>query len=61
MIYNAVAQLVIFYGSEIWVVMGEIIKVLEGFHHRVSQRITGITATRGAGVEWDYPLMVAAM
>ena len=31
--YKEVAQLVILYGSDIWVVMGEMIKVLEGFRH----------------------------
>ena len=32
--YKVVAQLVILYGSEIWVEAGDMIKVLEGFHHR---------------------------
>ena len=35
MMYNAVAQSVILYGSEIWVVKGEMLKILEGFHHRM--------------------------
>ena len=29
--YKAMAQSVILYGSEIWVVMGEMLKILEGF------------------------------
>ena len=43
-IHQAVAQSVILYGSKSWVVTGEIIKVLEGFHHRAAQQITGMTA-----------------
>ena len=50
--YKAVAQSVLLYGSEIWVVMGEMIKVLEGFYHRAARRITGVMATRGEGGEW---------
>ena len=49
MIYKSVDQSVILYGSEIWVVAGDMIKVLEGFHHRAARRITGMTAIRGAG------------
>ena len=52
------AQLVLFYGINIWVVTGEMLKVLEGFHHRAVQRITGMTEKRGAGGEWEYPLVV---
>ena len=51
-IYKAVAQLVILYGSKIWVVTGNILKVLEEFHHRASRWITGLTAKRGSGGEW---------
>ena len=40
-LYKAVAQAVILYGSEIWVVIGAMLKVLEGFHHRVSRQIAG--------------------
>ena len=32
-IHKAVAQSVLLYGSEIGVVTGEMLKVLEGFHH----------------------------
>ena len=41
--------MVLLYGSEIWVVTGVMLKVLEGFHHRATRRITGMMATRGAG------------
>ena len=52
MMYKAVAQLVILYGIESWVVTGATLKVLEGFHHRATRRVTDITATCGAGREW---------
>ena len=53
-IYKAVAQLVLLYGSESWVVNGDMLKVLTVFHHRAAQRITGTTAKSGAGEEWEY-------
>ena len=37
MIYKAVVQLVLLYGSERWVVMGAIMTVLEGFHHMIAR------------------------
>ena len=48
MMYKVVAQLVILCSSDSWVVMGVIIKVLEGFHHREARRKTGMTATHEA-------------
>ena len=43
-IYNTLVQLVLLYRSESWVVIGEMLKVLEGFHHRVARRIMGMMA-----------------
>ena len=60
-IYKVAEQLVLLYGSKIWVVTGEILKVLEGFQHRAARRITGMSDKRGAGGEWEYPLVVEAM
>ena len=34
--YKEVTQLVLLYGSEIWVMTGEMLKVLEGFHYRAA-------------------------
>ena len=31
--YKAIVQSVFLYGSNIWVVMGDMLKLLEGFHH----------------------------
>ena len=54
-IYKEVTQSVPLYGIKIWVMTGDIIKFLEGFHHRAARRITGMTQKRGAGGEWQPP------
>ena len=59
--YKAVVKLVLLYGSERWVVTGEMLNVLEEFYHQGERRITGMTATRGVGREWEYPPVAAAM
>ena len=46
MMYNAVVQIVLIYGSESWVVKDTMLKVLEGFHHKVHWRITGMSDWR---------------
>ena len=45
--YKAVAQLVLLYGSEIWVVTRDMLKVLTTFHNIVVQCITGMTENMG--------------
>ena len=55
MMYKSVTQLVILYGSDIWVVTGGMLKVLEGFHHRAARQIKGMMAIRGASGEREYP------
>ena len=55
------AQSVLLYDRESWVVTGEILKILTGFHHWVAQQITGITAIFWAGEEWEYQLIEEAM
>ena len=47
--YKALDQSVLLYGSESWVVTGEMLKVLTLFHHWVSLLITSMTAKYGAG------------
>ena len=59
--YKTVAQLVFLYDRESWMMTGDILKVLDGFHHRAAQRITGMASKRGAGGEWEYLLVVEAM
>ena len=48
----------ILYGRESWVVTGDMLKVLVGFHNRVARRIKGMKSKHGAGREWYYPLLV---
>ena len=55
MLYKVVAQTVLLYGSKIWVVMGEMLKVMEGFHHQVSRRISGNMDWRTDEGEWESP------
>ena len=61
MIYKAVAQSVLLYGSDRWVVTGDMLKVLEGFHHYVERRIIGMMATCRSVRLWEYPLVMAEM
>ena len=60
-IYKAVAQPVLLYKSESWVVTREMLKVLTAFHHQAVRQITGMTEKRGAGGEWEYPAVEEAM
>ena len=43
-LYKVVAHMVLLYGSNIWVMTGAMLKVLEGFHHQADRRIVGMTA-----------------
>ena len=61
MMFNSVVQLVFLYGSESWVVTGEMLKFLEVFHHRVAIRITGIMAQRMTDREWECPPVAEAL
>ena len=58
--YNTVAQLVLLYGSKIWVVTRYMLKVLTGLHHQAARQIMGMTAKCAAGGEWEYPSVVEA-
>ena len=42
--YKAVVQKLLLYGSESRVITDTMIKVLEGFHHQISRRIRSKTA-----------------
>ena len=61
MLYKAVVQSVLLYGSEIWVVMRAMLKVLVGFYHRLARKIMGITARHTTSGEWEWPLLVEAL
>ena len=49
MIYKALVQAVLLYGSEIWVVTHAMITVIEGFHHRISRCIAVIKSRKCNG------------
>ena len=49
--YKSMAQSLLLYGSKSWLVTGEMLRVLEGFHHRAAQRIMGLTAKHVSGRE----------
>ena len=60
-LYKEVTHTVLLYVIYSWVVTVAMLKVLEGFHHRVSRRISGMTVQREEGREWDYPPVADAM
>ena len=59
--YKALAQSVLLYGRESWVVTGDMLKVLTTCHHQLAQRIAVMTEKCGAGREWEYPAAEEAM
>ena len=61
MISKAVFQAALLYGSEIWVVMDTMMKILEGFHHSIARRILGVTVGKGEGGEWEWALVDATV
>ena len=52
MIRRSVAQTVMLQDRESWVVMGEMLNILEGFHHRAARQIAGMTEKRVADRPW---------
>ena len=61
MIYKSVAQSVLLYGSESWVVTGAMLKVLERFRHQATRLITRMMAERVADGDWGYTPVAAAL
>ena len=54
MMYNVVVHTVILYGSKSWVVTEVMLKVMEGFHHWVAQRISGMSYRRVREGGWEW-------
>ena len=50
MMYKAVVQTLLLYGSGIWFITDIMMKLLDSFHHSISRRIAGKT-TRSIGEE----------
>ena len=61
MLYKAVAQTVLIYGIDSWVATRAMLKLFEGFHHRATQKIAGMTDRHTEDREWEYPLVVDAL
>ena len=53
--YKAVVQTVLIYGSESWVVSGDIMRKLRSFHHRVARYLTGRHIRKNADGTWTCP------
>ena len=60
-IYLVVVQLVMLYGSYMWVVTPHIGRVLVGFQHRVARKLMGRQPWRGRDGVWVYPPLEDAM
>ena len=54
MFYKAVAQAVLLYGCESWVLTDKVWSTLEGFHNRAARRIARKMAHK-VGDDWIYP------
>lgn len=61
MFYKAIVQSVLLYGSETWVVTPQMLKMLDGFHHRIARRITNKMPTRLGNDTWHYPPIQEAL
>ena len=60
--YKAVVQSVLLYGSEMWTITRPILKALEGSHHRVARKLTGLGLSYlPAEDRWHYPPIEEAL
>ena len=61
MFYKGIVQAILLYGCETWTLTNPMIKVLEGFHHKVARRISGKMPTLLPSGEWHYPPLAEAL
>ena len=54
MMYKAVVQEVLLYWSEIWVVTGAMLMVIEGFHHQMAMQIARKIAWCAGDGRWEW-------
>ena len=59
--YKAVAQAVLLFGSEMWVLTSRMERALDSFQHRVARRITGKQPRRRMDGSWEYPPLAEAL
>ena len=55
MIYKEVVQTLFLYGSDIWMVTGEMVTVIGGLYHQVTKKIAVNTARRAGDGRWEWP------
>jgi hypothetical protein len=60
MFYKAIVQAVLLYGCETWVVTPNILRPMEGLHHRIARRISHKMPTQVTG-QWVYPPITKAL
>ena len=60
-IYVALVHVVLMFELQTWVMKYHIGRVLVGFHHRVSCRLTGRQPWRRRDRRWVYPPLAEAM
>ena len=61
MLYKEAVQSVLLYGSESWVVTGEILKFLEVLKNQAAIIITEMTARRTTSEEWEWTPVAEAL
>ena len=59
--YKAVAQAVLLFGADTWVLTQRMEKALDSFQYRVARRLTGKQPWRRTDGSWDYPPMAEAL
>ena len=60
-VYKAVAQLVLLFGAETWVLTLRMERALDSFQHMFVRRITGKQLWRRADGSWEYPPLTESM
>ena len=55
MMYKTVAQSVLLYGIQRWVVMDTVMMVMEVFHHSISRQNMGMKVKKGGGGNGSWP------
>ena len=59
--YKAVAQAVLLFGAETWVLTQRMEKALDSFQSRFARRLTGKQPRRKTDRIWDYPPLAEAL
>ena len=59
--YKAVAQVVLIFGAETWVLTQRMEKALDSFQSMFARRLTGKQPRRKTDRRWDYPPLAEAL